>query len=63
MVVYIEKDLIENIDNKVIIQWFQNIKTCIVKFLKIWVYTPEKNDFDVLGEKEKLTSGFFIRLK
>ena len=40
-----------------------NIKTCIVKFLKIWVYTSEKNDFDVLGEKEKLTSGFFIGLK
>ena len=28
LIVYIEKDNFHNIDNEVIMQWFQNMKTC-----------------------------------
>ena len=36
-VMYIEKDVIDNIDSKTIIQWFQNMKTCRMKIF-IFMY-------------------------
>ena len=38
-VIYIEKDVIDNIESKTIIQWFKNMKTCKMKNFIFYVFT------------------------
>ena len=37
-VMYIEKNVIDNIDNKTFIQWFQNMKTRTIKNFVFYVF-------------------------
>ena len=38
-VMYIEKNIIDNIDNETFIQWFQNMKTHTIKKFVFYVFT------------------------
>ena len=38
LVMYIEKDVVDRIDNKPIIKWFQNMKTCKTKFKTLYIF-------------------------
>ena len=39
LVMYIEKNIIDNIDNETFIQWFQNMKTRTIKKFVFYVFT------------------------